>query len=286
MVKKWTAGLHHTTMTEPSFRDVLLNASDRLPRGALSLSKSIAYPHLDIEAYLNRLEKLGDQARETLPSLGSFRVQAAALADYLFGQAGFTGNAAEYWDPKNSYLNEVLDRRLGIPISLSVIYIEIANQLGIPAYGVGLPGHFIVGVQDEAGPIYLDPFHGGRTLSQEDCADLVRTTTGYEGAFQPAWLTPVDPLEIIVRMLNNLRFVFIEQEAWPEAIKVVEHLCLLRANPTSLKRDLGLLHYRDGALRKALSYLEAYLSQEPEATDVPDVRKCLNHVARELARLN
>ena len=278
--------LLHTTMTERSFRDVLLNASDRLPRAALRLSKSIAYPDLNIEAYLNRLEALADQAGETLPASGSLQEQASALADYLFGQAAFTGNTAEYWDPKNSYLNEVLDRRLGIPITLSVLYIEIANQLGIPAYGVGLPGHFIVGVQDEAGPIYLDPFHGGGILSQDDCAELVRTTTGHEGEFQPAWLMPVDPLEIIIRMLNNLRFVFIEHESWPEAIKVVEHLCVLRADLTTLKRDLGLLHYRDGALKKALSYLEAYLSQEPEATDVPDVRRCLNHVARELARLN
>jgi regulator of sirC expression with transglutaminase-like and TPR domain len=273
-------------MTDHSFRDILLNTSDRLPRAALTLSKSIAYPDLDIEVYLKQLEVLVEKAGESRPASASRQEQAVALADYLFSEAAFSGNTANYWDPRNSFLNDVLDRRLGIPITLSVVYIEIANQLGIPAYGVGLPGHFIVGVQDEPGPIYLDPFHGGTRLSMEDCADLVRTTTSYQGDLQPDWLQPVAPLEIIIRMLNNLRFVFIEHESWPEAIKVVEHLCLLRADLSTLKRDLGLLHYRDGALKKALTYLDEYLSREPEASDVPDVRRCLNHVARELARLN
>ncbi len=273
-------------MIDHSFEDVLLSTPDRLPRAALSLTKSIAYPELDIDSYLNRLVILADQASEVVPASAPRREQAGALAAFLFGQVGFAGNSSNYWDPKNSFLNQVLDRRLGIPISLSIVYIEVANHLGIPAYGVGLPGHFIVGVQNDPDPFYLDPFHGGVFLSIPDCAELVRKTAGYEGDFQTGWLQPIGPREIIIRMLNNLRYIFVEREAWPEAVKVVEHLCLLRSDLSTLTRDLGLLHYRDGSLRKAMTYLEKYLSREPEAGDVADVRKCLRHVMRDLARLN
>lgn len=273
-------------MIDRSIQDVLLNTSDRLPRAALCLTKNIAYPDLDIDGYLHRLVRLADQARKVVEVSASRRDQAASLAAFLFDQEGFAGNTTNYWDPKNSFLNEVLDRRLGIPITLSVVFIEIANHLGIPAFGVGLPGHFLVGVEDEPETRYLDPYHGGTFLSQQDCADLVAATSGYDGEFQAGWLEPVAPPEIIVRMLNNLRYIYIEREAWSEAVKVVEHLCLLKSDLPGLTRDLGLLHYRDGALRKAMNYLEQYLSREPEAGDVADVRKCLIHVARELARLN
>src|SRR4029077_10697173 len=133
------------------------------------------------------------------------RTRGLALAEFLFQDLGFGGDRLDYYNPRNAYLNEVLDRRLGIPISLAVIYLEIGQRLRLPVAGVGLPGHFIVAVDDPAGPVYLDPFQGGGGLTVEDCARLVQQASGHTGAFDPRWLTPTAPGEIVARMLNNLR---------------------------------------------------------------------------------
>ena len=152
-----------------------------------------------------------------------------------FTQQRFRGNSATYQDPRNSYLNEVIERRLGIPISLSVIYIAIAQDLGLPAHGVGLPGHFIVGIRDNGDEIYIDPFHGGVRLFQADCVQLVREATGISGAFQPEWLKPVSPVVILTRMLNNLRNIYLHQADWTHALAVVERLRLLQPDLPDLR---------------------------------------------------
>jgi len=273
-------------MSDISFFDAIHRSPIDVPWAALCFAREIAYPELDVQHYQYQLEDLCQSVRAQLSPIQSTAEQAEALSDFLFTQQRFRGNSAAYQDPRNSYLNEVMERRLGIPISLSVIYIAIAQDVGLPAYGVGLPGHFIVGVQENDDEIYLDPFHGGVRLFQADCVQLVREATGFSGAFQPEWLKPVSPGVILTRMLNNLRNIYLHQEDWTHALAVVERLRMLQPDLTDLLRELGVIYERQGSLRFAIQYYEEYLAQAPQAADAGDVLARLRDAARLLSRLN
>lgn len=275
-----------SSSTGPTFQEAINRPQIDVVLAALCFAREIAYPDLDVIDYLARLDGLRSGAQTFISPSHTTSEQAESLADYLFINQRFRGNTGDYNDPDNSYLNEVIDRRLGIPISLSVVYIAIAQELGIPARGVGLPGHFIVGVQEELSEIYIDPFHGGVRLSREDCAQLVRDSTGFTGEFQGEWLAPVPPRAILTRMLNNLRNIYLQKEDWARSLAVVEHLQLLQPRLPDLQRDLGLIYHRKGALRLAVQHYEAYLLQAPAAPDAEGVRDHLRRAARQLARLN
>jgi regulator of sirC expression with transglutaminase-like and TPR domain len=272
-------------MAEWTFQDELHQEPIHLPRAALRFARELAYPDLEIEAYLDRLDRLAETGRKIYSTAGSPRERAEALADFLFDRSGFQGNANQYDDPRNSYLNEVLDRRLGIPISLSVVYLYVAQRLGLAAYGVGLPGHFIVGVEDPQGPVYLDPFHGGQRLAEADCANLV-LLTGYSQAFQREWLNPTPALDILARMLNNLRNIYIQGEDWEKAASVVQLLRLIHPQAPEFARDLGLFYHRGGSFQRAIDFYREYLGRSPQAADADNIRRNLQAAVQSLARLN
>jgi regulator of sirC expression with transglutaminase-like and TPR domain len=255
-------------------------------RAGLLFAREIAYPDLRPSDYLAQLEDVALAARVVLAPHVTAETRGLALAEFLFQSLGLRGNRADYYDPRNSYLNEVLGRRLGIPISLSAVYLEVGRQLGLPVAGVGLPGHFIVAVDAPAGPLYLDPFNGGVRLTLEDCAQRVRSASGYSGAFDPRWLNFTPPREIVARMLNNLRGFYVQVEDWPLAIAVLERLRELQPGVPAHLRDLGLLHYRNGALRLASSLLDEYLAREPDAADFDAVRQSRDMLVEHLVRLN
>lgn len=260
-------------MMDITFAEMVKRPSPNLPHAALLLAKELAYPQLNIADYLRQLDDLADRAASRIRLKDSTAVRAELLSDYLFKQERFQGNTAVYDDPRNSFLNEVLTRRLGIPITLSLIYLAVADRLQLPAFGVGLPGHFIVGVQAERDNIYFDPFHGGGRLSAADCARLVELTVGYQGAFQPGWLTAVSTQEILSRMLNNLRILYMQQHQWPEAIAVVERMRQVQPDNHHHLRELGVIYYRSGVMHQAAAYLDAYLQKEPNAADAQTIRQ-------------
>lgn len=273
-------------MNEWTFANEINLTPINLPRAALQFTKDIAYPHLQIPAYLQKLRDLALEVEDVLPPRRAALERAVLAAEQLFGTSGFRGNAEDYGDPRNSYLNEVLDRRLGIPISLSVVYLSIAKRLDIPAFGVGLPGHFIVGVRDGRDTWYLDPFHGGGRLSINDCARLVESTTGYSGSFQMEWLAPLPPRQILARMLHNLRVVYVQRRDWDHAAAVIRHLQLVEPHAAEHLRDLGLVYYRKQAWRLAARYLESYLRQEPNAPDAETIRSGMREALDSWARMN
>ncbi len=257
-----------------------------LPRAALRFAQEICYPELDVNIYLSKLDDLADSARQAISADEKALVRAVQTARYLFQEVGFQGNAGQYGDPRNSYLNDVLERRLGIPISLSVIFIAVSERLDLPVQGIGLPGHFIVSVQGENGPLYLDPFDGGQQLSVIDCARLVEQSTGYTGPFKPEWLRTVQPSYILARMLFNLRNVYIQQDNWRMALPVVEHLHVLQPDVPDHLRDLGIILHQVGSLAQAIDYFERYLTRAPEAPDAALVFRDLQETALKLARRN
>lgn len=275
-------------MDNITFEAYLQHPRVDLAQAALHLAKEIAYPQLDVQLYLQRLEHLAELAGEAISASESNRQRALSLSDFLFNQLRFQGNAAEYNDPRNSYLNQVLDRRLGIPISLAAVYLDIAHRLGITAEGVGMPGHFIVRapVPDQNDYLYLDPFHGGRLLSQDDCLRLVEQSTGYQGEFQPEWLAPVPTARILARMLFNLRNIYLQKNDWLHAQAVVEHMAQLEPEAPDHLRDLGVIYYQSGLLSKAVYYYEQYLLRAPQAEDAGLVRTSLTSAAQQLAQLN
>lgn len=272
---------------ELTFRDELNQPTINVPRAALRLARSIAFPVLDVDFYLARLNTLANSALPYLEAFSTVSARADALSDFLFRQMNFRGNRSDYNDPRNSYLNCVMDRKLGVPISLGAIYIAVAQRLGLRAYGIGLPGHFIVGVYgDEGGEILLDPFQAGQHLSIPDCARLVRESTGFQGNFQQKWLVPITPGNMLARMLTNLCNAYIQREDWTSAIPVIQHLLVVQPEINFHLRDLGYLYLYNGSMRLSAHYLEEYLRRVPDASDYENVRSSLQIVAGRLALWN
>jgi len=278
--------VYNILMVATSFKAEVAKSTIDVPRAALSFAREIAYPDLDIASYLKRLDQLAASAWVHVAAFQTPSAQANALAETLFTQIGFQGNRQNYSDPRNSYLNEVITRRLGIPISLSVIYIALAHRLGIPAEGVGLPGHFILKIPADTGFGFIDPFHSGQQLSLEDCARLVERTVGYSGPLQDEWFLPVPARAILTRMLNNLRGIYLQERTWPMAQATVECLQILQPELIELQRDLGVIHHRSGSLRLAAYHYERYLHAVPDAPDAETIKIYMNDAVRRMARLN
>ncbi len=271
-------------MNKQPFKQEIQQSPINLAKAALVLARAVAYPDLDVAHYLARLDELAALAETAVSPHDSILTQADTLADFLFRQQGFQGNLAFYFDPRNSFFNEVLERRLGIPLTLSLLYVAIAERLGLPAFGVGMPGHFIVAVRVAGQDYYLDPFHEGKRLTMQDCAKLVRETTGYE--FNEAWLTPAEPIAILARMLNNLRNIYVQYQRWGEAAAVIELLTLVQPDVPHHLRDLGFVHFQNGAPHLAAHYLDAYLQEQPNAPDADSIQHNVSQAIDKWVRLN
>ncbi len=276
------------TIDATTFADEVRGAGPDLDpaRANLLFAREIAYPDLRPSEYLLRLDDLRVAAARALAPHADTLARGQALADFLFGADGLQGNRGDYGDPRNSYLNEVLDRRLGLPITLSAVYLHVGRALGLPAQGVGLPGHFIVSVADGAQRLYLDPFNGGRALTTAECARLVSQATGHPGEFDARWLAPTAPPGIVARMLNNLRNAYTRAEAWPQAIRTLERLRELEPEAPGHVRDLGMVYYKEGAYQRAVDCFSEYLAMAPDARDAAAVRQSRSLLLDELARMN
>lgn len=255
-------------------------------RANLLFAREIQYPDLRPAEYLHRLDDLAAEAGRLLATTSNTLERSLGLTAYLFDTLGFQGNRAHYADPDNSYLNAVLERCLGIPISLATVFVYVGERLGLPVRGVGLPGHFIVGIGDGDERLFLDPFNDGMVLSEAECAERARRATGFEGPFDRGWLDPTPPRDIVARMLNNLRGLYTQAKDWPLAIRVSERLHWLQPDEPGHLRDLGLLYYRDGALNQAVQHLNLYLALAPHASDAEDLRHSRSLMLDHLARLN
>jgi regulator of sirC expression with transglutaminase-like and TPR domain len=239
---------------------------ESLAPAALAIAR-VEYPSLDPTPYLLRLERMGEAAEGRLQRQehGGIAAQIATLNAYLFEELGFSGNAERYDDPRNNFLNEVLDRRLGIPISLAAIYLEIGRRAGMGLEGVNFPGHFLVRAPDAAEDLIVDPFHAGALLSEVDCRHLLRQHLGDEAAFDHALLATATRQQIVVRMLVNLKRLYVRMQSFPQARAVAD--LLLAVDPSALAelRDRGLLAYHMEDFASALRDLEAYLRLMPRA---------------------
>lgn len=260
----------------------------RRPEAAIDLAAAAflvareEYPSLDVGAYLRRLDEMAVEVGDRIGAERHPQTVAAALARYLFAEMGFSGAVDEYFDPRASYLNDVLDRRKGNPLSLSMVYMEVARRFGFPVAGVGLPGHFVVKHLHSSGDVFVDPFGGGIVLSPEDCAAKVREI--YSGAveFQPYMLGAVTKRQILSRAIHNLKTIYAAAKQRERALAMVELLLILAPWDLEEIRDRGMLRYHLGDVVGAVGDLETYLEYSTEAGDVEMVKRNVRVLRRML----
>lgn len=249
---------------------------------AALLMASEEYPQLEVGPYLDRLDEIAAAAKPQVHARNDPRQKAAAINDVLFESYGFRGNIQEYYDPRNSFLNDVIDRRLGIPITLSVLYLEIARRLGFPLHGVGMPGHFILKYSDREQEFYLDPFNGGAIMSMDDCREWIDRTFGGQTEFSERLLARVTHRQILARMLNNLKQIYVESQAFDKGLAIVDMMLMVEPEDMDRYRDRGLLHIQLRQFEAAAKDLEHYVKNTQEST----VRKTIEEQLKDLRRIH
>jgi regulator of sirC expression with transglutaminase-like and TPR domain len=245
-----------------------------LDEAALAIAQE-EYPRLDPDEYLVRLDALAVRVRCKFPGRGRSAATLQALRLVLSEEEGLRGNEAAYSDPRNSFLNEVLDRRLGIPITLSLVYMEVARRLGLPLAGVGFPGHVLVKYVSPSGAeVFVDAFNGGEMLSADECVARYRARTGGRD-LDRRHLAAVGPRQIVARMLQNLKRSYLERRDDVRAYWVLDRILLIAPGQLEALRDRGLVAARLGAGAAAERDLASYLSRATTAADVAEVRRVL-----------
>ena len=248
-----------------------------LARAALYLAQE-EYPQLQVEQYLAGLDQMAAEVATRLPAEAYPLRIIQTLNQYLFKDLGFHGNSSQYYDPRNSYLNSVIDRRTGIPITLSLVYLEIAGRIGFPMVGVNMPGHFLIRPVIAEMQLFVDPFHQGEVLFIEDCEQRLGQIFGGPIAFQPEFAIAVSPQQFLARMLGNLKGIYIAQNEAAKAIATIDRLLILFPRSLADQRDRGLMHYRLGEWANARRDLEFYLEQDPAARDAVSIRAMLQRL--------
>lgn len=242
------------------------------------------YPNLDVEAYLDQLRDLARDAKSHLA--GSLPEQVHGLCRYLFHEVGLRGNKKEYYDPRNSYLSDVLDRLKGIPITLSVVTVAVGRRVGLPLAGLGLPGHFVVQCLQTRPLVVIDPFHGGRLLNVEECRALVSRVTGVDVPISPADFVPIPIGLLVQRLLNNLRLIYLNHKDWRRAARTLHRLRQLSPSDVQVRRDLGLCLLHLDQPGKAIDHLASYITAAAEAEDLEKVQKLHQKALRQVGRWN
>jgi regulator of sirC expression with transglutaminase-like and TPR domain len=258
-------------------------ASCDLAALALHLARD-EYPDLDVEAYLSELAAMAREAEHYVR--GDFDARVHGLCRYLFHEMGFRGNDRQYYDPRNGYLNQVIDRRKGIPITLSLLAMTIGNKVGLRVEGVGLPGHFVAKAVDNGDVILFDPFHGGRRLSPEMCEQLVARVTGMPFQATDTALTPLPAGSFVFRMLMNLKSVYLRESDFTRAARVIERIRQLRPDDIHERRDLGVSLLNAGQPGRAIDHLEAYLTEHGEGADAEPIQEMLAKAKATVAKWN
>jgi len=257
-----------------------------LVRAALTIAQT-EYPNLDVGVYCAFIEDLARRVKRQVPDLGDPSESIAALNRVLFDEEGFRGNAEDYYDPRNSFLNDVLDRKLGIPITLAVVYMEVARRVGFPLVGVRMPGHFLLKHYDVEGPeIVIDPFNRGSIVTASDCQRFLDQIYRGQLQLQPEFLMAVSRRQVLVRMLNNLKSIYLSSRNFRKALPVVDLILAIYPRSPEDVKQRAMLRWSLGQTRGALADLEDYLKMSPDASDADEIRQTATSLRRMMATMN
>ncbi len=257
-----------------------------LAHAALTIART-EYPALDPEPYLQRLDDLARRVRARISELGEPGQTIPALNAVLFEEEQFRGNSDDYYDARNSFLNDVLDRKLGIPITLSLVYMEVARRVGFPLFGVGMPGHFLVKHYDVEGrEVVVDPYNNGRVLTPADCQRRLDEVYSGQLAMRSDFLMPVNRRQMLTRMLNNLKGIYLAARNFRKALPIVDMILAIYPRSPEDVKQRAMLRSSLGQMRGAVDDLETYLKMSPEASDADEIRETALSIRRMLARMN
>ena len=257
-----------------------------LLRAALTFAR-IDDPHLDIEHYVRRVDALAKRVAAKVQDPDDPVQMIAALNEVLFQEEVFRGNSVDYYSPRNSFLQHVLDRQLGIPISLALVYMEVARRIGFSLYGVGMPGHFLLKHYDVDGhAILIDAFERGSIVTEEDCRQKLDSIYSGQVALQPEFLLAVTRRQMLTRMLNNLRSVYLSQRDFRRAVQVVDLVLVIYPRSPEDVKQRAVLRYNLDDYRGALSDFEEYVKMSPDASDAEEIKQTALSLRRAMAMMN
>ena len=247
-----------------------------------------AYPDLDVAHHLARIEELANTLESRIQPESGPSQRILALNEYLFAELGFAANEEDYFDPRNSCLNEVLERRVGIPITLSLLYMEVGGRIGLPLQGVSFPGHFLVKCALPEGTVVLDPYAGGISLGVADLQKRLRDMRGDEvsSAIVAGMLDPAGKKDIILRLLRNLKAIYLRSQQFDRALPILDWIIATVADQPLELRDRGMIYQELECSRAALADFERYLELSPGCDDRDEIRSRVVELQRQSARLN
>ncbi|MBD2610947.1 MAG: SirB1 family protein [Nostoc sp. ZfuVER08] len=251
-----------------------------LAKAALYIAQE-EYPDLDPEEYLNTLDTMAWELEERLPQERYPLRMIQTINQYIYEDLGFSGNKIDYYDPRNSYLNDVIDRRLGIPITLALVYLEIARRIDFPMVGIGMPGHFLIRPDLPDMEIFVDAFNSGEIIFAEDCQERLSQLYQQPVTLQPEFLAVVTNRQFLARMLTNLKFIYLKQQKLEKTLGAVERILLLFPDLTLELRDRGLIYYQLGYYPQAAQDLQTYLLKVPDAQDAAVIRRLLGELEKD-----
>jgi regulator of sirC expression with transglutaminase-like and TPR domain len=257
-----------------------------LLRAALTFAR-MEEPRLDVEHYVRRVDALAKRVAAKIQDPDDPQQMIAALNEVLFYEEVFRGNTVDYYSPRNSFLQHVLDRQLGIPISLALVYMEVARRVQFPLFGVGMPGHFLLKHYDVDGRATLiDVFERGSIVTEEDCRQKLNSIYSGQLALQPEFLLPVTRRQMLTRMLNNLRSVYLSQRDFRRAVQVVDLILVIYPRSPEDVKQRAVLRYNLDDYRGALSDFDEYVKMSPDASDAEEIKQTALSLRRSMAMMN
>ena len=267
------------TQAQQRFRQLIAQPTLNLAAAALCPAQEI-YPELDPDSCYRTVDDIATAIRPKVSAYPLKTIQT--INQKLYADLGFSGNQIDYYDPDNSYLNRVLERRVGIPITLALVYLEVAQRVDFPMIGVGMPGHFLMRPVVEDMDVYVDPFNQGEILFTPDCQAIFHQLYGTNAAWSPAYLAPISAKSFLARLLNNLKLIYLNRRDLAHTLMILNYLLLLFPNEPGNSRDRGLVHYQLQNLLAARSDLETYLAHSPGASDHDQISQLLDDITQNL----
>jgi regulator of sirC expression with transglutaminase-like and TPR domain len=250
-----------------------------LERAALYIAQE-AYPTLEVEQFVEQLDKMADAVLQRLPEEAYPLRVIKAISQYLFEDLNFSGNQLDYYNPQNSFLNDVIERRCGIPITLSLVYLGIARRLDFPMVGIGMPGHFLIRPTQGEMDLFVDPFNRGEVLFLADCQERFQSLFGEQMPLRPEFLAPVSNRQVLARILTNLKAIYLQMGELDPLLAAIDRILILFPDAPIELRDRGLLYFRCDRWVESQQDLERYLAVKPDAPDRSAILGLLDRIGQ------
>ena len=255
------------------------NPNFNLVEKCLKFAQLLEYPDLDVDEYIKKVAKIGMSLKESISDVKNPTYLISMLNEHLFENLGFSGDDDDYYNPKNNFLNEIIDKKIGLPITLSILYVEVAKFIGLDLKIVGFPGHVIVKYNEE---MILDPFYDGRLLDIDDLQEILDTNFGDQVEFKPEFLDEVKSEEILVRLARNLKNSYVQSFVYDKALRCTNMVLAIEPESPEDIRDKGILEDRLLNSDVALMYLNKYLEINPNAEDVDFILELIRSIKQKI----